>query len=314
MKISRVAGTTGEVMQIFIQDSSSSTGGGLTGLTNSSAGLTAYYCRNDQGTATVISLIPMTAGTFTSGGFAVIDGTNMPGWYQFCPPNAVFTSGRSAGIHLKGATNMAPLPIEIELTAVDNQDGAGFGMSRVDTTVSSRLATSAIPTNFALLSIDASGRVDVIKVAGTTQTARDLGASVLLSSGTGTGQILLSSGKVVTPDDQKVDLNTIKTQSVTCSAGVTVLASVGTAATSTAQTGDSYALANGASGFVAIKGDTAAILIDTGTTLDAFIQAIRAKTDSLTFTVANKVDANVKYVNDVAVDGAGTSGDPWGPA
>lgn len=33
----------------------------------------------------------------------------------------------------------------------------------------------------------------------------------------------------------------------------------------TAQTGDSYALANGASGFVAIKGDTAAILLDTGT-------------------------------------------------
>lgn len=40
----------------------------------------------------------------------------------------------------------------------------------------------------------------------------------------------------------KVDLDTIKTQTVTCGAGVTVLASVGTAATSTAQTGDSYPL------------------------------------------------------------------------
>lgn len=37
-----------------------------------------------------------------------------------------------------------------------------------------------------------------------------------------------------------VDVQTIKTQAVTCSAGVTVLASVGTAATSTAQTGDSF--------------------------------------------------------------------------
>lgn len=62
---------------------------------------------------------------------------------------------------------------------------------------------------------------------------------------------------------QKVDVETIKTQAVTCAAGVTVLASVGTAATSTAQTGDSYALANGASGFVAIKGDTALTLADT---------------------------------------------------
>lgn len=63
----------------------------------------------------------------------------------------------------------------------------------------------------------------------------------------------------------KVDVETIKTQAVTCGAGVTVLASVGTAATSTAQTGDTYALANGANGFVNIKTDTAAILLDTGT-------------------------------------------------
>lgn len=43
---------------------------------------------------------------------------------------------------------------------------------------------------------DASGRVDVGAIGGTAQTARDLGASVLLSSGTGTGQISLSSGLV----------------------------------------------------------------------------------------------------------------------
>lgn len=50
------------------------------------------------------------------------------------------------------------------------------------------------PANFANMSIDGNGRVDVIKIAGTTQTARDIGASVLLSSGTGTGQISLTSG------------------------------------------------------------------------------------------------------------------------
>ncbi|NMC35014.1 MAG: hypothetical protein GYA36_21545, partial [Veillonellaceae bacterium] len=38
--------------------------------------------------------------------------------------------------------------------------------------------------------------VNTKQVGGTTQTARDLGASVLLSSGTGTGQISLSSGAV----------------------------------------------------------------------------------------------------------------------
>ena len=38
--------------------------------------------------------------------------------------------------------------------------------------------------------------VNTTHVAGTSQTARDIGASVLLSSGTGTGQISLSSGAV----------------------------------------------------------------------------------------------------------------------
>lgn len=58
------------------------------------------------------------------------------------------------------------------------------------------------------------------------------------------GGLAIVGSQMIVPDTQKVDLNTIKTQAVTCSAGVTVLASVGTAATSTAQTGDSYAIVN----------------------------------------------------------------------
>lgn len=44
------------------------------------------------------------------------------------------------------------------------------------------------------------------------------------------------------------------------------------------------------------------------------ITGIKAKTDSLTFTVAGQLDANVQYVNDVAVTGVGTELNPWGPA
>lgn len=43
------------------------------------------------------------------------------------------------------------------------------------------------------------------------------------------------------------------------------------------------------------------------------ISAIKTKTDSLTFTVANKVNANIKSVNDVTVTGTGAGGDEWGP-
>lgn len=48
-------------------------------------------------------------------------------------------------------------------------------------------------------------------------------------------------------------------------------------------------------------------------TLDGVADAIKVKTDSLTFTVAGQVDANIQYVNDVQVTGTGASGDEWGP-
>ncbi len=54
----------------------------------------------------------------------------------------------------------------------------------------------------------ANGQVDAntVKVSGTNQTARDLGASVLISSGTGTGQLSVSSG-VISSNMTQIDGN-----------------------------------------------------------------------------------------------------------
>ena len=67
--------------------------------------------------------------------------------------------------------------------------------------------------------------------------------------------------------------------------------------------------------------EVAAILEDTGTTLpdliaavSALATAIKTKTDSLTFTTAGEVDANVQSINDAALTGDGTTGSEWGPA
>ncbi len=80
--------------------------------------------------------------------------------------------------------------------------------------------TQAFPTNFSTLSIDSSGRIDIGKalgtavtldannvlnvsakyLAGTACTGRDIGASVLLSSGSGTGQLLIASGHISNVD------------------------------------------------------------------------------------------------------------------
>lgn len=48
--------------------------------------------------------------------------------------------------------------------------------------------------------------------------------------------------------------------------------------------------------------------------VDTEIAAIKAKTDQLTFTTANQVDANIQSVNDTAVGGDGAEGTEWGPA
>lgn len=45
----------------------------------------------------------------------------------------------------------------------------------------------------------------------------------------------------------------------------------------------------------------------------ASVATVAAKTNSLTFTKANELDANIQSVNDVTVNGIGTAGSPWGP-
>ncbi len=129
-KLSPVQATTSKMIDVFIQDSSSTTGSGLTGLVYNTAGLTAYYYREGAGSAVAISLVTATVGTWTSGGFKEVDATNMPGVYQLGLPNAAVAAGaKSVKVFLKGATSMAPCPAEFELPAVDNQDAVRFGLS-----------------------------------------------------------------------------------------------------------------------------------------------------------------------------------------
>ena len=116
MKLTIKKGETSKIMQVFIQDSSATTGAGLTGLVYNTASLTAYYIREGDASATEISLVTATVGTYTSGGFKEVDSTNMPGVYELDLPNACLADGAEQVIvFLKGATNMAPLPIEIQL-------------------------------------------------------------------------------------------------------------------------------------------------------------------------------------------------------
>jgi hypothetical protein len=53
--------------------------------------------------------------------------------------------------------------------------------------------------------------------------------------------------------------------------------------------------------------------VQSGLATSGDLTAVKAKTDSLNFTVAGQVDSNIQYVNDVQVKGTGAGGDEWGP-
>ncbi len=93
-----------------------------------------------------------------------------------------------------------------------------------------KTATSGAKTTVVVLYPEEAGdiRVNATAMSGTTLTARDIGASVLLSSGTGTGQVTLTSGRV------NADITHIATAAVSTSTaqlGVNVVNFGGSAGT-----------------------------------------------------------------------------------
>jgi hypothetical protein len=160
----RQVGSTSQLVDVFISDSSSTTGAGLTGLVFNTGSLSCYYHRSGAASATAISLATMTLGTWATSGFVVVDGTNMPGWYQMGIPDAALASGATyVAIQCKGAANMAPMNLRIVLT-------------------------SASPT------------VDVTKWNGTAIPGVDTAGypKVTIKDGTGAGEIDTTSGAVST--------------------------------------------------------------------------------------------------------------------
>ena len=141
----RLAGSTSNILQVRLLDSSSTTGAGLTGLTNASGSLIAYYHRDTDTTATAISLVSMTVGTYTSGGFKEIDSTHQPGLYQFCPPDAAMASGaKSVTFQIQGAANLAQKAFTVPLVAYNPQSATNLGLTALPTVAPA--ASGGLPT------------------------------------------------------------------------------------------------------------------------------------------------------------------------
>ena len=120
MKLQLVKATTDSSQIIFIQDSSSTTGAGLTGLAYDTASLVCYYVRPGSAAAALTLATQTVTGGHSDGGFVEIDSTNMPGVYRLDLSDAILATGvDTVVVMLKGAADMAPLVLEIQLVTFD---------------------------------------------------------------------------------------------------------------------------------------------------------------------------------------------------
>lgn len=142
------------ILRVKILDSSLTTGGGLAGLTSASAGLRISTIADNESSpvsytvagGTVESIA--TLGTYaapTAGKcrFKEVDATGHPGVYeiQLADARMGVAAAKSLLVSISGAANLAETDALIPLLDVDPYDAAGFGMSRLDAAVSTRMAT-----------------------------------------------------------------------------------------------------------------------------------------------------------------------------
>lgn len=329
MKLVKKAGAVSEIWQVWIADSSSAVGAGLTGLVFNSAGLTAYFHRDVDTTATLITLVTMTVGTFTSSGFKEIDATNMPGWYQFCPPNAAIAAGaKSCAFLLKGATNMAQLAIEAQLTAADFDDAVRHGMTALPNAAAE--AAGGLYTRGAgagQINQPANGMVDINAVnwrgtalaapatAGIPKVAIEAAGDFAQAAA---DKVWLTAARTLTAFGFSVALSAAAVQAI-WDALTTALTTVGSIGKRLADNID--ATISSRSSYAG--GDTAGtttllsrLTAPRATNLDNLDAAISTRSTFAGGAVASvtaNVNADVKKINGVTVNGTGAPGTPWGP-
>lgn len=215
------AGSTDVSIDLWVADSSSSTGAGLTGVAYNAAGLSCYYRRGATGTVTALTLATQTVGgAHSDGGFVETSSSNMPGAYRLDLSDAIVAAGVPyVVIMLKGATNMAPTIVLIQLVSFDPGDSTRLGLAALPSAAPA--ANGGLPTvdasnGVTLRALDSpiiqtgtaqAGALGSITLASAASTTNHLynGCVIRIVSGAGAGQTrsivsYAGSTRIATPD------------------------------------------------------------------------------------------------------------------
>jgi hypothetical protein len=112
-------GSTSQSVELYL---------GATGLVFNTSGLAAYYVRNQSAPVAITLVTQTTTGAWTSGGFAEISSSLVPGVYRLDVPNAAFAAGASdVTIVVRGAsgTNGAVLTVTLSSGGLTEAQTAG---------------------------------------------------------------------------------------------------------------------------------------------------------------------------------------------
>ena len=173
----------------------------------------------------------------------------------------------------------APLPIELQVIAADLDDAAALGLSRIDAAVSSRLATSGYTAP-----LDAAGTRAAVGLASANLDTQLGAIAGYIDTEVGTLQTTATAIKAKTDN-----LPAAPAATGDCLTAAGVRGAVGLASANLDTQLGTLATAAALS--------TVAGYVDTEIgTLQTTATAIKAKTDSLTFTVAGQLDANMLAV------------------
>ncbi|MCK5613246.1 hypothetical protein KAR91_65845, partial [Candidatus Pacearchaeota archaeon] len=128
-KFSFVKGEQDLILPVFIQNNSLTSGLGLGSLDENSSIAGSYLKRNGLGIAVAVDGDVTTEGTYQAPSTAAHIRIGSPanaitGKYELHIHNDLLTSADYVSIDLVGATNMAPLLIEIQLTDFDLNDAS----------------------------------------------------------------------------------------------------------------------------------------------------------------------------------------------
>jgi hypothetical protein len=234
-----------------------------------------------------------------------IDATDQPGLYRVDWPDAAFAAGvKQVILSVKCATCFTE-HLAVNIDAPVTATGMAAGVITAAAIATGAIDADAIADNAIDAGAIAADAITAAKIANGAIDAATFAADV-------DAEIL----SYLVDDATRIDASALNTASGTTIPAI--VADTNELQTDWANGGRLDLILDARSSQTSVDDlpTNAELATALGTADDAVlaqVALVKAKTDSLTFTVAGQVDANIQYVNDVTVNGTGAGGDEWGP-